>query len=714
MSYTNIFGGSQINVAFPSYAAYNITANQQLNWATSFTNTVNSTAAIMDYTASVGGLTVTLADATLISPGQSFTINNVGAQTIAFNNFLGGNLFNITPTQVFSVYLTDNTTQGGTWQITQNGAGTAQAQASLLAAPNGGTININGQIAVNMPNVIINANYPATINDRGKLYVWSGGAGTITLPTLATVGNGFYMAFNNQGGGTLTINPNGDGSTIDGNGSLQLKPGQSVIIDGGSAANWNTLGLGQPSTFVVSAITVNVAGNVNYTLSTQQAASQIIKFEGALTGNINVVFPTVVSIWYLYNFTSGLFTLSAQLTGGPTINIPQGEQIILYCDGTNLFNTPTVATSVVFSDANAANPSIAFATDRTSGFYKVGNGSMGYSSLGTNALTLGAISGGQTGLGIASGDVLQLVGTNAGHYASLIAGNMAAAVTWTLPVADATNAGGILQSNAAGALSFSTAAYPAATTIDQILYSSANNTITGLATANNGTLITSAGGVPSISSTLPTAVQGNITTLGTIATGVWNGTGITVPFGGTGLATFTTAYGVVCAGTTATGALQNAGVGAANQVFTSGGGGVLPSWQSINVSLPAANKPQQIAAASTAVYTSPFFQQFHPSSAKFWCYFNGNTAGTNAPLAGYNVASVTRLGAGQYQINFTTPFTTANYVVIATCGTVGASSATIYNNALATNNCQINAVTISNAPILGDPAIVMATGYGTQ
>lgn len=52
------------------------------------------------------------------------------------------------------------------------------------------------------------------------------------------------------------------------------------------------------------------------------------------------------------------------------------------------------------------------------------------------------------------------------------------------------------------------------TTINQLLYSSANNTIAGLATGNSGVLITSAGGVPSISSTLPTAVQSNITQLG--------------------------------------------------------------------------------------------------------------------------------------------------------------------------------------------------------
>ena len=60
-----------------------------------------------------------------------------------------------------------------------------------------------------------------------------------------------------------------------------------------------------------------------------------------------------------------------------------------------------------------------------------------------------------------------------------------------------------------------------------------------LATGNNGVLVTSGAGVPSISSTLPAAVQGNITSLGTIATGAWNGTAIGVGFGGTGIASGT-------------------------------------------------------------------------------------------------------------------------------------------------------------------------------
>ena len=60
-------------------------------------------------------------------------------------------------------------------------------------------------------------------------------------------------------------------------------------------------------------------------------------------------------------------------------------------------------------------------------------------------------------------------------------------------------AGTILQGQGTNtALALSTATYPSTTTENQILYSSATNTVSGLATANNGLLITSATGVPSV------------------------------------------------------------------------------------------------------------------------------------------------------------------------------------------------------------------------
>ena len=75
------------------------------------------------------------------------------------------------------------------------------------------------------------------------------------------------------------------------------------------------------------------------------------------------------------------------------------------------------------------------------------------------------------------------------------------------------------------------------------------------------------------------AGSANITTLGTISSGTWQGTKLAVGYGGTDATSFT-AYSVLCGGTTSTGALQSvSGVGTTGQVLTSNGASALPSWQ---------------------------------------------------------------------------------------------------------------------------------------
>ncbi len=90
--------------------------------------------------------------------------------------------------------------------------------------------------------------------------------------------------------------------------------------------------------------------------------------------------------------------------------------------------------------------------------------------------------------------------------------------------------------------------------------------------------------------------------LGTPTSGVLtNCTGLTVPGGGTGVATMTTAYAPVCAGTTATGALQVASSGISNSgyVLTSTGSSSLPTWQATagggNVTGPLSSTDRAIA-----------------------------------------------------------------------------------------------------------------------
>jgi hypothetical protein len=51
-------------------------------------------------------------------------------------------------------------------------------------------------------------------------------------------------------------------------------------------------------------------------------------------------------------------------------------------------------------------------------------------------------------------------------------------------------------------------------------------------------------------------------------------------------------------------------------------------------------------------------------SAKAWANFNGSGSGSATIRSSYNVSSVTYNGTGDYTVNFTTAFATANYSAV--------------------------------------------------
>jgi hypothetical protein len=142
---------------------------------------------------------------------------------------------------------------------------------------------------------------------------------------------------------------------------------------------------------------------------------------------------------------------------------------------------------------------------------------------------------------------------------------------------------------------FSTATYPATTTINQLLYSSAANAVAGLATANSGVLITSSGGVPSIGTTLPIGVQTNITELGTVTVGVWNASLIPLAYGGTN-ANLVASNGGIFYSTGTAGAILS-GTVTANQVLLSGSS-TTPAWST--ATYPATTTINQLLYSSAA------------------------------------------------------------------------------------------------------------------
>ena len=134
MSYINIFGGQTIQPAIVSYL--NVTpfiTNITLSWASQFQDTNNVVASTMDVNPTVGGLSITMPDATQTSVGQFVTFNNYGSQSVNILDNMGGLITAIAAGNIFYIYLIDNTTVAGTWRTIPFGIGIGTVVTSVGA-----------------------------------------------------------------------------------------------------------------------------------------------------------------------------------------------------------------------------------------------------------------------------------------------------------------------------------------------------------------------------------------------------------------------------------------------------------------------------------------------------------------------------------------------------------------------------------------------------
>jgi hypothetical protein len=101
--------------------------------------------------------------------------------------------------------------------------------------------------------------------------------------------------------------------------------------------------------------------NANVTLTAPQAGKNIVTLAGALTGNIQIVFPPWTSEWTIINNTTGAFTVTCKTAAGTGVIVPQGVGTLIYGDGTNIdlvgtslsANTGAVANTLALRDAGA-------------------------------------------------------------------------------------------------------------------------------------------------------------------------------------------------------------------------------------------------------------------------------------------------------------------------------------------------------------------------
>jgi len=85
----------------------------------------------------------------------------------------------------------------------------------------------------------------------------------------------------------------------------------------------------------------SVAGSSNVTLSNSNATADesrqsVLEFTGTLTGNINVLLPTVESKYIVYNNTAGSYTVTVATTGntGTGTAVVQSSHALMYSNGT--------------------------------------------------------------------------------------------------------------------------------------------------------------------------------------------------------------------------------------------------------------------------------------------------------------------------------------------------------------------------------------------
>lgn len=331
-TYTDVFGGGVVNPTETAYAAYTISTSLTLVWPIEQADSANIAPAEIDINATVGGLSVTLPDATQVSVGQTVYLKNVGAN--AFNLLRSDStlISSIATTTTYIVQLTDNSTAAGVWSATAVGTN-SPAVASALAGPGLTPYGVN-QLATNTPTQEINSTpYNVLTTDRASLLIWTGGAGTFVLPAAATATDGFFIAVRNDGTGTLTVSAADD---IDGNGTKTYAIGESsyIVTDG---VTYYTIGYGQTDLGVDGYLSISVSGSGTYTLSPTEYAFNILDFTGSLTGTRTIEFPADVGIWTVRNSTSGGFPFLLKVTGSSTtISISSGTSTIVNSTGSVL------------------------------------------------------------------------------------------------------------------------------------------------------------------------------------------------------------------------------------------------------------------------------------------------------------------------------------------------------------------------------------------
>lgn len=222
------------------------------------------------------------------------------------------------------------------------------------------------------------------------------------------------------------------------------------------------------------------ATNANGTLTVVSAGVGALGIGTNATAHATTIGTTTASATLVLNAPAGGMTIGGFIEGAV---VTSSTGVVSSVTGTAGFVlTANAAGTAPSFQAISASGAISSITGNSGGAEVPSSGN--FNILGTGSITVA---------GSANTETVQLTGLT--NHAVLI-GAGTATITKVGPVA---STGAFLASNGVGSdPGFSTATYPLTTTINQILYSSAANTVSGLSTANQGVLTTGTTGIPVI------------------------------------------------------------------------------------------------------------------------------------------------------------------------------------------------------------------------